>query len=58
MQEIKITFGERGLDVEASTPPVVTLGLLELAKSMLIKQVTEPQSPIVTPGPSALSLVK
>ncbi len=60
MQEIKVTFGEQGLQVEANTPPVVTLGLLELAKSMLIKQVTEPadQPKIIPATPAALSLVK
>lgn len=57
MQEIRITFGPEGLKVEANTPPVVTLGLMELAKASMIREITEPQSEIVTPTPSAIKLV-
>ena len=53
MQEIRITVGDQGLQVEASMPPIMALGLLELAKTVLISNMgaNKPQevSPIVAP---------
>jgi hypothetical protein len=58
---VKITIevdDAKGIGIEATTPPVVTLGLLELAKSALLTQMTkggevkaeEPRVKLATPG--------